>query len=261
MTAEIQEVRLVPAYRAGWTIVTATGVVSAESYPWLRDGLLRLAAEAGDGLIADIDGLRIDGPGFVHAFKLVAARIADWPEVPFGIVTSRPEHRALLTERSIGQAVSIHADADTAMRALGRPARRRAEQELPRSDGAPAQARGFVRTILRDWNLTGSVPDAELVASELVENTLRHTGSRPRVRLELRGRRCAVAVADDEPGQAVLRERLGALEPGLGLRLVAGIAKRWGCSRSWTGGKVVWAILPAQGGEDAAGHRWARPFG
>jgi hypothetical protein len=50
-------------------------------------------------------------------------------------------------------------------------------------------------------------------------------------------------------------ERLGALEPGLGLRMIAQVARVWGCSRSWSGGKTVWAVLTKRaaptGGHDA----------
>ncbi len=82
-----------------------------------------------------------------------------------------------------------------------------------------------------------------MVATELVENALGHTESTPRLRLELRRGRFTVAVADDDPLPAVLRERLTRTEPGLGLWLVVRVARRWGCARSWSGGKVVWAVL------------------
>ncbi|KDO05953.1 hypothetical protein [Amycolatopsis mediterranei] len=57
------------------------------------------------------------------------------------------------------------------------------------------------------------------IATELVENTIVHTTSRPRLRLELRG----------------------------GAFTVAGTSRVRGCSRSWTGGEVVRAVLARRG--------------
>jgi hypothetical protein len=85
--------------------------------------------------------------------------------------------------------------------------------------------------------------DAELVATELVENTLRHTDSAPRLRLELRRRTLSVEVSDGSRRPAVLREGLDLVAAGLGLRMITKVAKRWGSSRSRSGGKTVWALL------------------
>lgn len=87
------------------------------------------------------------------------------------------------------------------------------------------------------------VYDGLLVVGELVDNTIQHTTSSPDVRLALRERRLTVAVADDHPDPATLLERAGMREPGIGLHIVAQAATRWGCSRRWSGGKVVWATL------------------
>lgn len=85
-----------------------------------------------------------------------------------------------------------------------------------------------------------------MIVTELVENTIRHTTSDARVRLELRRGLFTVAVADDDPRPAVLHERTSTLEHGLGLHLVAGSAKAWGSSPVWGGGKIVWAVLPSR---------------
>ena len=243
MNAATGHVHLEPQYRATATTALVTGVLDLESYPELRDGLLKIAAEAPDGLIADIDGLAIRDPALVTVFSLVAMRIGDWPGIPLTVVTRRPEHRAMFTDRTVHKFVPLHDDRDTAeLRLFPRP-RRRAAVLLSRSANSSALARDFVRRICTEWSVPGMTDDALLVATELVENAIRHTESPPRLRLELRRGMLGVAVTDDEPRAAVLLERLGALEPGLGLRMVAQVAKVWGCSPSSSGGKVVWAVL------------------
>ncbi|MGK3207125.1 ATP-binding protein [Amycolatopsis sp. MEPSY49] len=246
MSLAAGEVHVEPSHGTGATTAFVTGVLAIDSYPQLRDGLLKLSAEAPDGLIADIGGLTIHDPALVTVFSLVAMRIGDWPGIPFAVVTDRPEHRAMLGARTVDRFVPVHDDRDTAEQRLQRPPRRRAAQLLARSANSSALARDFVRRVCAEWTVPDLAEDALLVVTELVENVIRHTESAPRVRLELRRDLLSVAVTDDEPRPAVLRERLGALEPGLGLRMVAEVAKVWGCSRSWSGGKVVWAVLPTR---------------
>ncbi|GAB3144081.1 hypothetical protein GCM10027258_32060 [Amycolatopsis stemonae] len=243
MSTAAGQVHLEPQYRAAATTALVTGVLDLESYPELRDGLLKIAAEAPDGLIADIDGLAIRDPALVSLFSLVAMRIGDWPGIPFTVVTGQSDHRAMFAARTVDKFVPVHDDRETAEGRLARPPRRRAAQLLARSANSSALARDFVRRVCAEWRVPEFADDALLVATELVENAIRHTDSVPRLRLELRRGLLSVAVTDDDPRPAVLRERLGALEPGLGLRMVAQVAKVWGCSRSWSDGKIVWAVL------------------
>ena len=143
----------------------------------------------------------------------------------------------------LGRRVPVHPDVPSAEAALTRPARRRAGRLLTRSPRTSARARGFVRGTCAEWMVPELAEDAELVATELVENALRHTDSVPRLRLDLRRGRLTVEVADESARPAVLREGLDLLETGLGLRMVTKVAKKWGSSRSWSGGKTVWAVL------------------
>ncbi|GAA4661913.1 MULTISPECIES: ATP-binding protein [Amycolatopsis] len=121
--------------------------------------------------------------------------------------------------------------------------RSRAEITLGRSPEAPRRARRFVDGVCLDWRITSVTPDAETVASELVENTLRHTGSTPLLTLELDRGELTVAVTDDSPERAFVRA--GGAQGGFGLRMVEQAAKDWGCTPSERGGKTVWATLVA----------------
>ncbi|UOX85870.1 ATP-binding protein [Amycolatopsis sp. FBCC-B4732] len=245
---------LVPSYRAESTVATLTGTLTTASYPELRDGVLKVATDAPESVVADIRGLEVGDHLLLGVFAVIAARIGDWPGLPFAVVTDHADHVA----RLVARAVSVHADVGAAERARIRPARRRAIQLLASSPGASAAARAFVERTCSLWGVREHIEDALLVATELVENAVVHTDSRPRLRLELRPGTLTVSVADDDPRQAVLLERPA--ERGLGLRMVAHTAHVWGCSRSWAGGKVVWAVLtPSRRrrrvtGERADGH-------
>lgn len=117
----------------------------------------------------------------------------------------------------------------------------RTETTLVRAPEAARQARRIVAEIRAGWRLGGLEPDAEIVATELVENTLRHTRSAPRPRLVLRDGALTVAVSDDDPGVCAPDGTPNAW-PGLGMLLISRIARVWGCTRA-RAGKTVWAVL------------------
>ena len=120
---------------------------------------------------------------------MVATRIGDWPGIPFTLVATRPEHLAMLARQSIDRFVAVHADVGTADRERDHPPRRRAVQLLVATEGASALARQFVTRVCAEWGVPEHTDDALIVATELVENTLRHTTCTPRLRLELRRQR------------------------------------------------------------------------
>ena len=105
---------------------------------------------------------------------------------------------------------------------------------------ARAESAEEVRAVLRGW-LAGRVPerevgDAELVATELVANSVRHAGlgvgELVRVGVELNGGTLRLEV--DNPrtdGAVAAREPDPERSGGFGLGLVGGIARAWGVTR------------------------------
>jgi hypothetical protein len=235
--------RLVLQYRAESTVAALTGTLTSANSPELREVVLKVATDAPESLIADIRGLDIDNDTAMTVFPVIAGRIGQWPGIPFAVVTDRADHLARLAPQQKTRFVPVHADVAAAERARERPSRRRAVQLLAASPGSSAVSRAFVERVCAAWNVPEHTEDALMIATELVENAVLHTTSNPRLRLELRRGVFTVAVADDDPRPAVLRERPHHRQHGLGLLLVAQTARRWGCSRSLAGGKVVWAVL------------------
>ncbi|WP_410616642.1 ATP-binding protein [Amycolatopsis sp. lyj-109] len=236
--ARHNSVWLVPRLGA-LAMASVVGVLDRTTYPQLRDRLLEFAADSEDGVLIDIERLELRDRALIRVFALIALRVGDWPAIPFALVTGRPEQRTVLAESG----VPVYPDADAAEAALTRPARRRMGRLLDRSPRTSARARGFVRGVCAEWMVPELAEDAELIATELVENTLRHTDSAPRLRLELRRRSLSVEVSDESRRPAVLREGLDLADVGMGLRMITKVARRWGSSRSRSGGKTVWALL------------------
>jgi len=129
---------------------------------------------------------------------------------------------------------------------------RREYLELRALDTAPGKARAHVVDVLREWRLTELAEAAELVASELVTNSVLATraagwpGRQPPVRLWLLGDDASVLVlvwdalsASPAPGEAAIDD-----ESGRGLAIVAALSQAWDSYPDSTlGGKVTWALI------------------
>lgn len=125
---------------------------------------------------------------------------------------------------------------------------------------APQQARGFVAELLDQWHVAAeTVEIAELVASELVTNAVRHTGriegpTEPGatetvtvilVRVGLICGSVVVEVWDNSTDAPVPNDHPFDLnaEGGRGLFLVRELSKDWGYWFPPMGGKWVWATV------------------
>ncbi len=110
--------------------------------------------------------------------------------------------------------------------------------------------RHFVRDALVEWQLAALIEDAELGASELVANAVRHAGTD----LVLSIRADAEIVVTIEDGRRELCRPLSPataslVDHGRGLSIVAAISQDWGI-RATPHGKAVWFTLARPGSND-----------
>ncbi|GAB2577013.1 hypothetical protein GCM10027168_07450 [Streptomyces capparidis] len=176
-------------------------------------------------------------------------RVATWLRPPgAGAPLVRPEAlRAAVGEAGDGAEGWREAVfEESARRLLGAARERALAAWLPgRSERSPGEARRLVRVGMEGWGVADASADAvQLVVSELVTNSVRHTRS-PCVGLSvvMVPRWVRVAVRDTGPGfRARVAKAGNAEEGGRGLELVEGVAARWGCRRLASGaGAVTWA--------------------
>lgn len=231
------------------TLVRPQGLLDIQSYPYLRDTLIKCAAEEPDAVVVELDALDVASEANLSVFSTVSMRTAEWPGVPLLLVAHFENRREQLRRGAVGRFVASFPDILSALAATGDPPRRRREViSLRRAPESSMRARQFVADVMREWGLSGIqdlVADAKLVVTELVENTLRHTGSLPEVRLEFRRGLLTVAVTDEDPRPAMLRERVPGRRVTSGLVIVAQLCRVWGSTPTLRGGKIVWAVLPA----------------
>jgi anti-anti-sigma regulatory factor len=238
------DLRIDLRYVSGITFVYPVGILDITTYATLRDTLLKCASEQPDALLVDVEKLVMPSVHALTVFSSVAARIGQWPKVPLMLVATHEDQRSMLAISPISRFVAIHDTIYAAVAAADRPlTRARAVIELPPSPVSARRARQFARLTCRRWQVDDLAADAVLIITALVENTLRHTDSVAFVRLELRRGILTVAVSDDDPHEAILREQAGGGVAQTGLLMVSGIAKAWGCVPTMAGGKTVWATL------------------
>ena len=119
------------------------------------------------------------------------------------------------------------------------------DQTLPNDLRAPREARLAVTKYLTGAGLPQLVDDAQLLASELVTNAVRHAGGPIRVRARLGDGFVRIEVSDAAADRAPQPRQSGPDDVGgRGMELVEKLSVRWGWQTS-PEAKVVWIELRA----------------
>jgi anti-sigma regulatory factor (Ser/Thr protein kinase) len=133
--------------------------------------------------------------------------------------------------------------------------------ELPPELGSVRSGRHFTREVLLDWGLPQLVDDAQLGATELVSNVVRHAGTAFVLTLRLDA---TVTIEVRDMGAPLVRlPDPGAVDPmaesGRGLQIVSAVSLDWGIT-PFAAGKAVWFSLqlPNQQASDADVHQIRR---
>lgn len=107
-------------------------------------------------------------------------------------------------------------------------------------------ARRFVRRALTAFGHEQISDDAELIASELVTNSINAAGagvSWVTVSVHAHPAHVLLEVWDSCPGVPVFGHAAADDTSGRGLAIVEELSRRWGCRWPRTGGKTVWAEI------------------
>lgn len=240
-----RRVKIETADLAGVVVATPEGRLELASHTALRDGLLELAADAPVALVVRLGaGFVVPSATMLPVFTTVWTKVSQWPDIPMTLLAETGELREKLRSSGVSRFVRTVGDLKEAIEAVRRPPRRRSRRvPLPCSPTAPLMARAVVREACELWDLPEITDDAVLVASELVENAVRHANSEPLLRVELRDSGLALAVRDDDPAPPVMTAPNPDVPAHRGVQLVDRISVAWGCAPSAGGGKIVWAVL------------------
>jgi hypothetical protein len=242
--SDIVRVECTTSWRERCVIASLHGELTSRTYGMVRDTLVKLAMEEPRAVIAQIDDLLISSEPTLTVFSSAWMRVGDWPGVPIIVVATSEPQRSMLAASPIRHFVPVFADLDAAVASSDQPPlRRRAHVELAPVSSSSRYARRFVYETCERWQVPEVIEDAMDIATELVENAVMHAGTALRLRIELRSGLLTVAVSDDDPREAVLREQGEGDRKRHGLRILAAVTRVWGCTPESSGGKVVWAVL------------------
>jgi Histidine kinase-like ATPase domain len=232
--------------------VLLTGMLTLEGVPRVRGILLKCLADCPTGMIIDLSGLRVDSDLPLVMFPTVVREARAWPGAPPVVLRVPPGPVAdRLAQWPVRRLLPVCDSWRHALAALGAPdpVPPALRVELPPGPAAQSQARLLISEACLDWGLPQLCTAAELIASELAGNAVRH--GRPPLSLVAAARtRYLHIVARD--GSPKLPHRIDPPAPdklplsGYGLRMVEAVATAWGCVRTG-GGKAVWATLRRDG--------------
>jgi serine phosphatase RsbU (regulator of sigma subunit)/anti-sigma regulatory factor (Ser/Thr protein kinase)/uncharacterized protein YigA (DUF484 family) len=216
---------------------TALGIIPA---PTFHETELVLAP--GDTLLLYTDGVTdVPGPSALDDAGLLAFVADAMRETPEATVSAL--YQALETRHA-----RVARRDDTAILALHHPAtisvvHTRSDIDLPALVSSPDRARRFVRDTLTPLDVPGtSIDDAELVASELVMNSVLHARSDLTLSVERTNRLVRLRVGDLSAARPVVRNADPDATTGRGLLIIEQIASRWGTDLN-RDGKTVWVEI------------------
>ncbi|OBB47616.1 STAS domain-containing protein [Mycobacterium sp. 852002-51961_SCH5331710] len=232
--------------RGSAVVLTISGVVDSNNYCELRNQIVQAALEEPHAVLIDVSGVDAPAGSAWTVFSSARWHVERWPGVPLFLVCSDASTRAVINRTSVTRHVPLFADLDAAFEVaeIDRrlPTRRRARAELPAALASLQRSRELTTQWLTAWSRTRMIPTANVVATTLVENVLRHTDSQPELRVECHGATIAIAVTDGSHDPAVLREAATAAASPTGLFIVAALCRCWGNAVT-SSGKTVWALM------------------
>lgn len=199
--------------------------------------------EEPSSVIVDLAGLTAEDDAAAQTFPRLAAQAAHWPGTALRLCNPPVAVASVVQRSATDGAVTVHPDFPAALAAAATaPVPQRMHQRLEPTVHAPRAARELAADACTEWGLPGCLIPAEILASELVTNSVQHAGTVMDLRITLRDRLLRVSVHDRSARRARLRTPTGFDDHGRGLLIVSSIASGWG-SEPVIGGKVVWASL------------------
>lgn len=226
----------------GHRVLALSGRLDARTYRTIRDRIVKAALDEPRSVIVDVNALEVPASSAWSVFTAAHWLVAEWPGVPVALVCGDEDRAGHLSKSGVCRYLPAYRSVEIAIQVMP-PERRRLRVRLnvPASPGSAGTARKFVALWLTRWDRAEMIAVAKVVVTELVENVLEHTDSEPRIRLETDGSLITIAVEDDNPEQAALRETSPG-ETSMGLHVVDAFSMVWRNAPTSTG-KVVWAAI------------------
>ncbi len=225
-------------------VLRVAGELNLGSGPRLRAAVLKCLADQPTAVLVDATELTVTDDIHLTVFAAVARHAAAWPSIPI-LVYAPPQIAASLSRLGIDRHVTLCASlSEGRVRAARRSLPASVRDRYQPTVGTIRAARHLVSHACQGWGLHQLTPVAELVATELVGNAVRHAGTPIELVITRTRWHLHLAVRDYATQRARLVGPNGEDEPGgRGLLIVEALTTSWGCTPT-RDGKVTWATLP-----------------
>lgn len=224
-------------------VVRLQGGLTSQAGGVVREAVLAALVEEPTSVIMDLSGLTAaDGAG-PQLLAGAAGQAASWPGARLLLCGASAPVAAALGRTEVVRDLPLHPSFEAALtEAAAEPLPQRMRMRLEPSIHAPRMARELATEACASWHLAGSMIPAEIVASELVTNAVRHAGTQIDFQVTLRDQQLRVSVQDRLGAPARLQSPGESDDHGRGLLIVDSVATSWG-NLLLPDGKVVWASL------------------
>jgi anti-anti-sigma regulatory factor len=238
------ELRINAAAMVDACVLTVDGVLDETTYVPLRDAIVKAALDEPRAVIADVTGLVVRDEAAWAVFTSARWQVAEWPDVPIGLVCAHDQGQNALRRNGITRYVPVYPTLESAVTELPAEAqrryRRRAQATLPAMKSSAWRCRMLTAQWLTAWSRTDFIHAVSIVVTELVEMALANTTSPFSLRLETDGSTVAVAVQHLGILKTIRGESLGGNVSEQ--ELVAANSRIWGNYTSAVG-NTVWAVV------------------
>lgn len=226
--------------------LTVEGTLDNRTYRILRDEIIKAALDEPKAVIIDVSRLVVPASSAWAVFTSARWHVSTWPEIALVLVCADPAVRRTIAQNGIPRYVPVYSTMEAATAAVSQAQppryRHRARAHFPATEESLSQCRDMVEDFLTAWSQRALIPVSKVIVTVLVENVLRHTDSRPNLRLETDGTTVTVAVEDDSAVPAGFRETQTAGDFPTGLQIVDSLSRAWGNAPT-PSGKTIWAIV------------------
>ncbi|MCV7332670.1 sulfate transporter [Mycobacterium cookii] len=225
-------------------VLTTVGVLDGTTYRPLRDAIVKAALDEPRSVIVDVTKLTVREEPAWAVFTSARWQVAEWPDIPIGLVCAHENGRNALHRNGITRYVPVCATLESAVRELSadglRRYRRTARAKLLAKRSSIHRSREMTAQWLTTWSRTDFIYTASAVATELVEVALTETDGDLLLRVETDG--STVSVAVQLIGNGWSGRRRSEKEQVSGLDLVAKMSRHWG-RHATAAGNTIWAVV------------------
>ena len=220
------------------------GLLDATTYVPLRETIVKAALDEPVAVLIDVTRLTVrDDPAWA-VFTSARWQVADWPDIPIGVVCAHEQGQNALRRNGITRYVPVYTTLQSAVTELAageqRRYRRRARASLLPVESSVRRSRELAAQWLTAWSRTDFIHTVSTVVTELVELALADADGALSLRVESDWSTVAVAVQHVDVTRTRLRKSVE--DAVSGLDLVAGNCRVWGSYTTATG-NTVWAVV------------------